>query len=428
MSATVSVALAGIAGYGDSYLEQLLPRQQALGIRLVGVVDPQPQRCRWLDELRDTRVPVHATMSSLFATTAVDLMLIVTPIHLHAEQTLFALRHGAHVLCEKPLAGCLEDALKVVDAQRTARGFAAIGYQWSFSQAVGALKRDIQAGVLGRPVRLKTIVLFPRPISYFTRNDWAGKTVTTDGRGVFDSPVNNAAAHYLHNMFYVLGPCTDSSAVPACVQAELYRANAIDNYDTAALRCTTRCGAEILFYTTHACVDRRGPRSRFEFEDAVVEYDALSNAHFVARFRDGRVKNYGQPTLDRHEKIWQSIDAARNGGGSAIACGASAALSHALCVDAAQRSTPQIGQFPPRLRHLLKVDGEDLVCIDRLAEQLGECYERAVLPSEHGGATWSQPATPIELPAASAATTRPREGVAVKVHAADRRRPAARPN
>src|SRR5262249_36810495 len=133
MSATVSVAQAGIAGYGDTYLEALLPKLQSLGARLVGVVDPQPQRCRWLRELRDLRVPLHPTMQTLFATTPVDLMLIVTPIHLHAEQTLFSLKHGAHVLCEKPLAGTLEDAMRVVDAQHGAKGFAAIGYQWSFS-------------------------------------------------------------------------------------------------------------------------------------------------------------------------------------------------------------------------------------------------------------------------------------------------------
>jgi predicted dehydrogenase len=426
MSATVSVAQAGIAGYGDNYLEALLPKLQSLGARLVGVVDPQPQRCRWLGELRDLRVPVHPTMQTLFATTPVDLMLIVTPIHLHAKQTLFSLKHGSHVLCEKPLAGSLEDAMRVVDAQQAAKGFAAIGYQWSFSGAVQSLKRDIIAGVLGRPVRLKTLVFFPRPVSYFRRNDWAGKIRTDGGVGVFDSPANNAAAHYLHNMFYVLGHATDASAMPACVQAELYRANAIENYDTAALRCTTRCGAEILFYTTHACVERRGPKMRFEFEDAVVDYDALGPGQFTARFRDGRTKSYGHPNLDRHEKIWQSIEAARTGG--PIACGTHAALGHALCVDAAQKSSPEIGEFPPRLRHLVKYDGDELVCIDRLAEQLADCYERAALPAE-SALPWAQSATPVELPVLLDRRGPRDPAVSVKVHAsADRLHPATPPS
>ena len=171
-------------------------------------------------------------------------MLIVTPIHLHAEHTCFALRNGANVLCEKPLAGTLIDALAMHEAQREAseRGgpFTAIGYQWSFSQAVQSLKRAILSGSLGRPVRMRTMVHQPRPIGYFRRNDWAGRIRTPDGHSVFDSPVNNASAHFLHNMFYLLGATRETSATPAWVQAELYRANAIENYDTAALRCRTQ--------------------------------------------------------------------------------------------------------------------------------------------------------------------------------------------
>ena len=67
MRDVVKVALAGIAGYGDFYLEAMLPRQQSLGARLVGVVDPRPQRCRWLKELADENISVHPDLQSLFA-------------------------------------------------------------------------------------------------------------------------------------------------------------------------------------------------------------------------------------------------------------------------------------------------------------------------------------------------------------------------
>ena len=49
------------------------------------------------------------------------------------------------------------------------------------------------------------MVSFPRPLSYFKRNDWAGHLRTPAGEDVLDSPLNNATAHYLHNMLYVLG-------------------------------------------------------------------------------------------------------------------------------------------------------------------------------------------------------------------------------
>src|SRR5918992_777122 len=88
-----------------------------------------------------------------------------------------------------------------------------IGYQWSFCPAIQ---------------RLASMVLWPRDETYYLRNKWAGRLFTGQGHPVFDSPVNNACAHYLHNMFYVLGDRTDTSAVPARVTAELYRANSIE--------------------------------------------------------------------------------------------------------------------------------------------------------------------------------------------------------
>ena len=404
MQPPVRIALAGIGGYGEAYIEALLPRLHSHNACLLGAVDPLPQRCRRLGELHAAGVPVFDTMSDLFdaATEPVDLVLIVTPIHLHAEHTRFALQHGSSVLCEKPLAGTVLDALRMLEANETAaasgrRQFTAIGYQWSFSQAVQSLKRDILAGVLGRPLRMRALVYFPRPLGYFCRNDWAGRIRTADGHGVFDSPANNAAAHYLHNMFYLLGPSRQASAMPAWVQAELYRANDIENYDTAAIRCHTRCGAEILFYATHAVEERRGPRCRFEFEEATVEFDALGTGQFTAHFHDGRIKSYGHPNLDRHEKIWQSIEAVRTDG--KVACGIDAALAHTLCVAAAQESALHITDFPERLKRSAPLDGDTLVYIDGLADQLGDCYQQGILPSQSAAISWSRPGTRVDVTA-----------------------------
>src|SRR5690349_13201990 len=146
MGAPVKIAVAGICGYGDSYLAALLPHEHTRGYKIVGVVEPMPQRCRRLAELASRGIPLFASIENLFAQTGVDLMCIVTPTHLHAPHTCYALKQGANVLCEKPVAGTVDDALRMLEVQRDANAFAAIGYQWSFSEAVHALKRDIMSG------------------------------------------------------------------------------------------------------------------------------------------------------------------------------------------------------------------------------------------------------------------------------------------
>jgi predicted dehydrogenase len=399
MSVKVRIAVVGIAGYGDSYLTALLSSSVPAEFELVGVVDPMPQRCRHLDELRSRRVPIYSDLSALYSDVVPDLAMMVTPIHLHAPHTCYALEKGSHVLCEKPLAATIGAARRVVVAEKLAGRFVAIGYQWSFSKAIQNLKDDIMAGHFGAPRRLKSLVFFPRGLDYFSRNDWAGKIKTGDGQAVFDSPANNAAAHYLHNMLYLLGPSQETSAAPRTVQAELYRANEIENYDTAAIRVRVDCGAELMFYTSHTVPPKLGPIARYEFEYAVISYEAESGAGFVARFRNGRVKRYGEPNLERSQKMWQSIEAAGNGG--KVVCGTAAAMPHVLTVAAAQQSMPQIRGFPQSMVCTERVGDGAMVCVTGLHAAMVQCYDQWILPHEHGGLNWSAPGDVIHINSAA---------------------------
>src|SRR5438874_10609590 len=56
MDSVVKVALAGISGYGDLYLESLLHDPRGSAVQLVGVIDPMPQRCRRLAELHERKI------------------------------------------------------------------------------------------------------------------------------------------------------------------------------------------------------------------------------------------------------------------------------------------------------------------------------------------------------------------------------------
>lgn len=399
MSSKVKVAVVGASGYGDSYLQTLLHDPRNSAVEFVGVADPAPQRCRRFEQLKAGGVGFYPSLEVMLASTeAIDLVALATPIHLHAPHSCLALARGCNVLCEKPLAGSLADAKRMLHATLEAEDkFLAIGFQWSYSSAVQALKQDIAAGVLGRPLRLRCLVSFPRGQEYYGRNDWAGRVKTLAGKDVLDSPVNNATAHYLHNMLYVLGATRETSATPATIQAELYRANAIENYDTGALRIMTEAGVELLFLSTQTMTQRVGPVSVYEFENATVTHDSTTGSgQFVATFRDGRVHQYGNPDADRNEKLWQSVEAMHTG--ASPACGVRSALTHTLCVLAAHQSCPTIRAIPAS--ELLSVSvGEDIMVTVRDQSQvMRACFDAGVLPSELGGVGWAQTAAVVEVP------------------------------
>ena len=398
----VSLALVGIGGYGATYVAALLdataqspapapapaPTPTAeRDFRIVAAIDPSPQSCRRLGELEARGVRVFQALDAFHAADHADLTVISTPLHLHAPQTCSALAHGSHVLCEKPLCVTPDDAAAMARARDAAGRQVAIGYQWSFSPAVQRLKADIRAGLLGRPIRMRCLVLWPRDESYYGRNRWAGAKADASGNPVLDSPVNNACAHYLHNLFYLLGPAVDRSDQPAAVTAELYRAHPIENYDTAAVRCRTVAGAEILFVVSHASSTRRGPVFSCEFERAVVDFTVTTGGVITARFADGSSKSYGSPNDGKWEKLWSSIRAARDN--RPTVCGIEAASAHTRCAWAAQQSMPEIVPFPRSLVHVDGLVGARRTRVDGLDDVLERCYQSCQLPSETGVAAWA---------------------------------------
>jgi predicted dehydrogenase len=371
-----TIALVGIGGYGSHYVHYLLADGPAHNARLVAGIDLYPERSRVLGHLQEAGIPIYADLEQFYKEANADLVIISTPIHLHAPLTCLALAHGSNVLCEKPLCALPPEADQMAEAEKRSGKFVAIGYQWSFSDAIQALKQDVMAGLFGRPIQLKTLVLWPRPVSYYERNSWAGRIKTPDGQWVFDSPVNNAMAHYLHNMLYILGNSRETSAWPAAVQAELWRANQIENYDTAALRVTTKQEAELLMFVAHPVQTYIGPLARFQFEHAVIECG--DDRVFVAHFDDGREKVYGDPEATIDNKIWQSASAVHSG--EPVACGIEASLPHIVCVQEAQKYS--VASFPEKTVRVEEQNEDQLVWVHGLSETLQRCYQAGRLPSE----------------------------------------------
>jgi predicted dehydrogenase len=394
MTRRMNIVLVGIGGYGNSYVNELLDSADQQTFSIAGAVDPSPASCNRLGELKARGVPIFSSPEAFYAQHTADLAIISSPLHFHANQTCLALSNGSHVLCEKPLCATPEDADRMAESQMQSGKKVAIGYQWSFSQAIQQLKRDILDGVFGKAIRLRTLVLWPRDERYYSRNSWAGVKRAGDGTWILDSPVNNACAHFLHNMFYVLGDRIDSAAMPRKVTAELYGAYPIQNFDTAAIRCITANDVELLFMTSHAVGERVGPSFVYEFEKGEVRFIDTASAQINAHFRDGSIKNYGSPDNGRMRKLWQTMAAIQDGGESV--CGIAAAAAHMRCNWATQMSSPEIGVFPEDLIHRRGAIGEQQLIVEHLAEDMIACHDQGRLPSEVGF-SWARPGKPITV-------------------------------
>lgn len=101
----------------------------------------------------------------------VDVVSICTPDRFHAEQVVYALEHGKHVLCEKPIAADLDGLVQVVEAvERTGMVFAA-GHNCRFIPQFEALHGMVAKGDIGKPFLVDT---------YYIQDLWGMKALGPD--------------------------------------------------------------------------------------------------------------------------------------------------------------------------------------------------------------------------------------------------------
>ncbi len=392
-SPKIKLLLVGIGGYGNAYFESFAEQSKA---DLVAVVDPMPELAPGWPELEAKNIPAYPSVSEfLNSETQVDLAIIASPISFHAEQSCTLLGAGINVLCEKPIAATMEDVIRMQQARDASDGFLEIGYQWCYSQAIQSLKHDILSGTFGAAQTLLTRVEWPRSSAYYSRNNWAGSIQNKQGQTVNDSPVGNATAHYLNNMLYILGEEVHLSTRPKTITAECYRANPIENYDTACCRIQTEANADILFYTTHAVQENDGPVFKYLFEQAEITYE--NGGDIIAHFEDGTEKNYGNPDADRMLKLTYCIEKCLHPKSTQSICSAESASAVTQCVEALQKVTVTTIPDGQLMNQQLSAE-ENLIYIPGIESVIKTAYDKQKLFSELN-APWAQASSTVPVEA-----------------------------
>ncbi|MBU3666765.1 MAG: Gfo/Idh/MocA family oxidoreductase [Chthoniobacterales bacterium] len=259
---TVKVGIVGIGGYGRALLELLLDEQQAgtAEISAAVVVDPAADASH-LAFLKSgaPACRIYRSWEELM-TAGEKLQLMVLPVGIpfHADLSVSSLAAGWNVLVEKPLAGSVADGLRIVEAEERSGRFVAVGYQDMYGEAVPEILSAISSGEIGAVERVSAFAIWGRPRSYYRRNTWAGRLYDA-GRPVFDSPFNNALAHFLNMALVFAGDTRGNPARPLSAQAALFRRHAIESCDTASIRWATDSGAQVDVYFSHLTSRQIGP-------------------------------------------------------------------------------------------------------------------------------------------------------------------------
>ena len=123
-------------------------------VELVGLVDINKPRAAAIAEKYN--VPEIFTDYRDALKLAPDAVSVCTPNVYHAEQTIAALRRGAHVLCEKPMALSVKEVRAMIAAGKKAKRQVMIGHNQRMNDSHVRGREIYRSGLVGRCIGFST--------------------------------------------------------------------------------------------------------------------------------------------------------------------------------------------------------------------------------------------------------------------------------
>lgn len=142
----------GIIGAGAIVRAGHLPAYRAAGYDVAAIADIDRERAR--ATAREFGVGMVYDSPEALIASDVDVVDIAVPADVQPEIALAAIGAGKAVLCQKPLALSLHEAVRIVDAAETAGVPLAVNQQMRWSPLIRRVQELLESGVIGKPERL----------------------------------------------------------------------------------------------------------------------------------------------------------------------------------------------------------------------------------------------------------------------------------
>lgn len=141
-----------VIGCGDMGGQHARAWQAFPGARVVSLYDPDQARCEQLAAA--VKAAACTSLEHAVLHPDVTVVSVCTPAACHADTACFALAHGRHVLCEKPLTLTLAEADCMIAAAEKSGCKLATSFQYRGFSRFRRLQELFRAGAFGEPLVL----------------------------------------------------------------------------------------------------------------------------------------------------------------------------------------------------------------------------------------------------------------------------------
>jgi UDP-N-acetyl-2-amino-2-deoxyglucuronate dehydrogenase len=217
---------AAVVGAGDISRVHLAALTD-LDVTVAAVVDGDLDRAA--ERAQTVGATAYPDVESMLGEHAVDVVHVCTPHDQHLPVADTALRAGAHVLVEKPLAHTVADAERLLDVAAATALKVGVCLQNRYNPTSRAMKEILDGGELGRVRAASATVVWSRSAGYYAAKPWAGQMARSGG-GV----LINQAIHTIDLVQWLVGPVTAVSGRAT----QLVPIDGVDVEDTAIFTMT----------------------------------------------------------------------------------------------------------------------------------------------------------------------------------------------
>jgi predicted dehydrogenase len=245
-------------------------------ITIVAVADLDQDRAK-LVAAKEGIAHAYGDWEKMLSAVKPDIVSVCTPNKYHKEQTIAALEAGAHVLCEKPVATCYADAVKMFDTAEAAGRVLFVCQSLRFYNHMIAAKEFVDERRLGQIYFAEVIGLRRRGIP-----TWGQFHMKKHSGG---GPVYDLGVHLLDGLFWLLG----NPKVKA-VSAKTY--TKLGNRDEALRTSLAESGAP-----SGVLTPRKYDYREFDVEDMAAGFIRL-DGDVVVSFKTSWAANVAKETFN----------------------------------------------------------------------------------------------------------------------------------
>jgi UDP-N-acetyl-2-amino-2-deoxyglucuronate dehydrogenase len=239
-----------------------------------------------------------------------DVVSVCSPNGFHAEHTIAALRHGYHVLCEKPMAISVQDCGNMINEAERANRRLFIVKQNRFNPPVEALKNAIENDRLGKIFSVQLSCFWNRNYDYYNESKWKGSK-EMDGGTLFTQ-----FSHFIDLLYWLLG---DIKTVRGFSRNFAHQ-SIIDFEDTGVVAMEFHNGAiGTINYTVNSHKkNMEGSITVFGEKGTVkiggqylneLEYQNIENYRIENLPQSSKPNDYGsyQGSMSNHDKVYENL-------------------------------------------------------------------------------------------------------------------------